>query len=91
MLVNIDQSRETPDQRGSSLHVTQRGVQQDAAANKGAGVLCIPGDLEASGQAGGSTVGTEGERTGFQAGTPGVPEIISRRQTAAGEVSGRGH
>ena len=54
-------------------------------ANKGAGVLELPGDLAASGQAGGTTSGTEGECTGGQAGTSEFPDIFVGQYTAMGE------
>ena len=61
---------------GSNLYGTQRGGRQDPVANKGAGILNLPGYLAASGQASSTAAGTEGERTGGQTGMVGVPEII---------------
>ena len=52
--------RATPDQSGIPLIGDQREGNQDAAANKGEGVLDILGDLAASRQAIGTTSGTEG-------------------------------
>ena len=91
MLSDPSKVRATLDRRGSSLHGSQRGGHQEAADNKGVGVLDLPGDLEDSGQASGPTTGPEGELTRGQAGTLGVPEIIARRQTATCEGSRRGH
>ena len=50
-MADPDEGRENPDQRGSIFHKAQRGGQQDASYNKGAGVLDLPGDLAASGRA----------------------------------------
>ena len=91
MLADPAKGRATPDQRGSIISGDQRGGYQYAAANEGAGVLDIPGDLEASGQAISTTAGTEGEYTGGQAGTSGVPEIVAICHKLAGERSRRFH
>ena len=80
-----------PDQRGSSLLRYQRRGHQYDATNKGAGVLDIPGDLEASRQASGTIAGTEGEHMGGQSGTSEVPDIFAGKQIATFEGSGIGH
>ena len=76
----------TPGQRGSSLLRAQRGCNQDAGANKGAGVLDLPGELASRGQ---SSKTTEGESTGCQSGTSGDSDIFDGQHKATGEVSMR--
>ena len=71
----------TPDQGRSSLIGSQRVDRQDVKANKGVGVLDLPGDLAASRQASGTTWGTSGERTGVQESMLEVPEIFAGQQT----------
>ena len=81
----------TPDREGSILLGSQRGSHQDSADNKGAGVLDLPGDLAASGQAIGTTSGTVGNSTGGQASTSEVTGIFAGQQITTDQVSGRGH
>ena len=88
---NIDKGKATLDQRGNILHISKRGGQQDSTVNEGAVVLELIGDLAASGQASGTTAGTECERTWDQAGTAVVPEIIASRQKVTGEGNRNGH
>ena len=83
MLANSIKGSATPYRGGGIIIGDQRGGRQDATANKGAGVLDLPGDLEASIQANGTTLGTVGERMGGQARTLEVLEIFLGRQTAS--------
>ena len=68
-LYNSSKGSTTPDQGRSSLHRYQRGYHQDSVANKGAGVLDIPGDLETSKHNSGTPAGTVGKRKRCQADT----------------------
>ena len=79
MLANSTKGSANPYQGEISLLIYQRGGHQDDAANEGAGVLDPPGELEASGQASGTTAGTAGKCTGGQASTLEVPEIFARQ------------
>ena len=58
MLSNPDKGRTTTDLGGSSLYGDQRGGQHESVVNKCMGVLDLPVEMEASGQASGTTAGT---------------------------------
>ena len=58
VLVNTIKGNASLDQGGGSLRSSQRGGLKDAAANRGACILDLPGDLEIGGQESGVPEGT---------------------------------
>ena len=91
MLTNTTNGNTFLDQWVGSLQGYQRGGPNDAAANEGACVLDLPGDLKNGGQEIGAPEGTAINRKGGQAGTPDLPESFKGRQVTVGQGSGRGH
>ena len=89
-LYNSSKGSTTPDQGRSSLHRYQRGYHQDSVANKGAGVLDLPGDMETCGQKSGGLEGTVDKSTRGQEVTTNFPEILAGQQATTVQGSGGG-
>ena len=79
-MANSYEGSATPDQRGICLCRYKKGDHQDAVANKVAGVLDFPGDLEASRHNSGAPVVTGVKRTGGHAGMVEFTENLAGRQ-----------
>ena len=90
-LANSEKIRTTTDKGGNGLCGSQRGDQQVAVANKGGGVLDIPGYLATVGEKNGTTLGKVSECERGQTGTAGVPAIITSVQIVTVSISGVVH
>ena len=64
MLSNTAKGNTSPDRGGGSLCGSQIGGIKDAAANEGACVMDLPGDLETGGQESSAPEGTASKRKG---------------------------
>ena len=80
-----------PQTKGEAAFVYLKGEITMTPWPKGAGVLDLPGDLEASGHKSGNKVGTTGKHMGCQEGTAEFPENLVGRHAATGQGSGGGH
>ena len=80
-LANPYEGRTPINRGGGGLYGAQREYQQDTAANKGVGVLDLPGDLAAVRQAISTTEGKGGDCAGGQTGTSGGPVLLPPAHT----------
>ena len=74
----------SPDQEGGSLRGSQRGFIKDAADNKGACVLDLPGDMKTCGQKSSTPEGTAIKQKGGRSVTVKLPEIFEEIHTTTG-------
>ena len=80
-----------PQTKGEAAFVYLKGEITMTPWPKGAGVLDLPGDLEASGQKSGATADTAGNQTGGQTGKAEISESLAGQQDDTGKGSGGGH
>ena len=79
------------DQGEGSLCDSKIGGLKDAAANKVACILDLPGDLENDGQESGTPEGIARKRKRGQESTTELPERFEGRQAKTGQGNVRGH